>query len=98
MTDLITLLKQTTRPRLLIRAARFGAEDYSRDRDLKRLLDQGARLSPARALRALVQLEAVIEDARNLGDASYRAARHVEVLIAIMAEARMLSQASLGRQ
>jgi len=38
MTDFRIILANLRRPRLLIRAARFGLEDYRRDRDLSRLL------------------------------------------------------------
>ncbi len=38
MTDFHTVLANLRRPRLLIRAARFGLQDYRRDRDLRRLL------------------------------------------------------------
>ena len=37
MTDFRIILANLRRPRLLIRAARFGLEDYRRDRDLSRL-------------------------------------------------------------
>ena len=38
MTDFRTLLADLRRPRLLIRAARFGVADYKRERDLRRLI------------------------------------------------------------
>ncbi len=37
MTDFRLLLAELRRPRLLIRAARYGMQDYRRERDLKRL-------------------------------------------------------------
>lgn len=79
------------RPKLLIRAARFGLAEYNRDRDLKRLLGQSPAPSPRAALDRLVEKEAVLEDHRQTGAAAYSAARHVEVLIALIAESRLAS-------
>ncbi len=90
MTDLIQLLSSLRRPRLLIRAARFGIADYNRDRDLKRLMRVPAAPSPQRALSRLISDEAVLEENRASGDASYSVAKHVDILIALMAEARLL--------
>lgn len=90
MTDTLTLLKALRRPRLLIRAARYGMMDYRRDRDLQRLL-KGTRLpSPAQALGALIEQEAQLEQTRQAGDAGYSISRHVDLLIAMMAEARLI--------
>lgn len=90
MTDALTLLKSLRRPRLLIRAARFGLVDYNRDRDLKRLMKSASTPTPVRAVDGLITEEARMEEIRRKGDASYSVARHVEVLIALMAEARLL--------
>ena len=90
MTDVITLLASLRRPRLLIRAARFGQAEYNRDRDLKRLMHLAATPSPARAVDSLMAEEARLEAIRQTGEAAYSVARHVEVLIALMGEARLL--------
>ncbi len=90
MTDSMTLLKSLRRPRLLIRAARFGIIDYNRDRDLKRLMKSSSTPSPASAVDGLISEEARLEEIRKSGDASYSVGRHVEILIALMAEARLL--------
>jgi len=91
MTDPITVLKALHRPRLLIRAARFGLTEYRRDRDLNRLVRGHARLpSPVQALDTLLQQEEQMEATRQTGDVSYSIARHVELLIAMMAEARLI--------
>ena len=86
MTDATSLLKSLRRPRLLVRAARFGLMDYNRDRDLKKLMKTPATPSPARAIDGLLQEEARLEDTRKAGDASYSVSHHVEVL----AEMRLL--------
>jgi len=90
MTDLIQILSNLHRPRLLIRAARFGITDYNRKRDLRRLLNASSQMSASSAVTALMAKEAGIEENRKNGEASYSVARHVEVLIALIAEARIL--------
>ncbi|KPN62447.1 hypothetical protein XMM379_001831 [Aliiroseovarius sp. xm-m-379] len=96
MTDALDLLKSLRRPRLLIRAARFGMIDYNRDRDLKRLMKSPRTPSPASAVDGLIVEEARLEATRQAGDASYSVGRHVEVLIALMAEARLLPRKLKG--
>jgi len=91
MTDALSLIASLRRPRLMIRAARLGCTEYRRDRDLKRLL--GATPTPDRALPALLDAEAVAEATRQTGDAAYSIARHVELLIALIAEARLATRA-----
>lgn len=88
MTDFRSLLAELRRPRMLIRAARFGMQEYRRDRDLRRL---GAPLAPMeRSVSRLFQDEEDLEQTRRAGDACYCVARHIEVLIALMAEVRLL--------
>ncbi len=92
MTDPLSIFAAIRRPRLMIRAARIGAADYRRDRDLRRLLGAQASPAPERALTALLDGEARAEATRMAGDAAYSIARHVELLIALMAEARLLAR------
>lgn len=87
MTDFRTTLANLRRPRLLIRAARHGMGDYRRERDLRRLVNASA---PETALPELIYAEERLEQIRQTGDASYSIARHIEVLIALMSEARLL--------
>lgn len=90
MNDVTTLLNALRRPRLLIRAARFGLNDYNRNRDLKRVMRTSTAPSPSRALSALIEEEAKVEETRRSGDATYNVKRHVELLIALMGEARLM--------
>lgn len=90
MTDLIARLASIHRPRLLIKAARLGVSDYNRTRDLKRLTHSSQMPNPVRAVTSLIAEEARLDDIRRSGDANYRVSRHVEVLIALLAEARLL--------
>jgi len=93
MTDLLSMLKQLRRPTLLIEAARLGTSDYRRETALRRLL--GGLRAPASgpALCALLDIESALDDQRRCDDAGYSPARHVDVLIAIMGEARLLRHA-----
>ncbi|WP_121631534.1 DUF6477 family protein [Tropicibacter alexandrii] len=90
MKDLLGLLNDLRRPRLLIRAARAGVEDYDRDMHLPRILGGGAMLRPGPALIKLMELEAEFDEARRREDATYTVRRHVELLVAMMGEARQL--------
>ncbi len=90
MSEILSALGALRRPRLLIRAARHGLADYSRDRTLMRLIEAGHSIAPEAAVQKLMQVEARIEIDRQKGDGTYSVARHIELLIALMAEARML--------
>lgn len=89
MTDFRALLSDLRRPQLLIRAARCGLVDYRRERDLRRLLD-GQQPAPDRSVPRLLTQEEHLEEIRKSGDAGYSIAHHIEVLIALMAEVRLL--------
>ncbi|PIE12200.1 MAG: hypothetical protein CSA70_10705 [Rhodobacterales bacterium] len=95
MNDILSILNQLKRPRLLIQAARAGAEDYRRDPHLRRLLGFGKLPRSGAAIMRLVDMEETLNDARVAGDADYSLVKHVDVLIAIMGEARLL-QAAYG--
>ena len=94
MTDFRALLSDLRRPQMLIRAARYGLCDYRRDRDLRRLL-QGQTPSPSQTVPRLLNEEQQIEATRTAGDAAYSIARHIEVLIAMMAEVRLLPRTGI---
>lgn len=93
MTDLLTLLNQRRRPPLLVQAARIGVADYRRGRALRRHLGWTRRPGHGAALAALMELEGDMEEQRMGGDAGYSPARHVDLLIAVMGEARMMRAA-----
>ena len=90
MSDFCKTLASLRRPRLLTHAARFGLGDYRRERDLRRLVRCGD--SPEETVPTLLSVEERLEATRQAGDASYSVARHIEVLIALLAEARLLRQ------
>lgn len=90
MQDLLTMISSLRRPGLLIRAARFGVEDYDRNRHLPRLLRATEPPRPGVAVIKLLELEASLEDRRSAKAADYSIARHLDVLIALLGEARVL--------
>jgi hypothetical protein len=94
MTDCRTLLATLRRPRILMRAARFGLSDYRRDRDLRRYVDRAG--SPEETVTSLMTVEAGLEATRVAGDAAYSVARHIEVLIAILAESQFLRRGGMA--
>jgi hypothetical protein len=91
MIDLMTLLRGLRRPALLIRAARIGQGDYVRRRDLARILRTSRLPASGAAVMALMEREAELDERRRSGAAGYTVAAHVEVLAALMAEARGLA-------
>ena len=93
MLDLHSQLGALRRPRLLIRAARFGLAEYRRTPALRRLLAAKGARTAAQVVAVLLAREADCDSRRRAGDAGYSVARHVEVLIALMAEARHLPAA-----
>ena len=90
MQDLLTMLQQIRRPRLMMRAARIGAEDYRRQAHLPRLLGYGGLPRHGAAVMKLMQMESELEQQRTDGDAGYSLIRHLDVLIALVGEARVL--------
>lgn len=94
--SLFDILTRARRPRLLLRAARMGTMDYRRDVDLRRILRLPATPPPGPAtVRTLLALEEQMETLRTRpfheAGETWRAARHVEVMIALMAEARLMA-------
>ena len=93
MTDQLERFTRLRRPRLLVRAARFGLPEYSRNRDLKRILKVSRAPNPMAAVDQLLDQEARLEEARLTKDATYNVTRHVDVLICLMAEVQVLNPA-----
>ncbi|MEQ6247948.1 DUF6477 family protein [Sulfitobacter sp. HNIBRBA3233] len=98
MQDIHSLLATLHRPRLMMRAARIGAETYKRESHLSRLLGYGMLPRHAQALMRLVDMESELERQRTGSDGAYAMLRHIDVLIAIVAEARLLRAAHDGPQ
>lgn len=90
MLDLQTRIASLKRPQLLARAARFGVDDYRRSVHLRRILQVDALPKHAPAIIELLDREAEMDALRVAHSGNYRPAHHVEVLIAIVGEARLM--------
>lgn len=90
MPEIQDLLRPVKRPGLLVRAARHALTEYDRDRHLRRILRAEETPPPAAAASQLFEIEQTYEDRRRAADAGYSVQRHIEVLCALMAEARLL--------
>lgn len=93
MKDLYGFLANLRRPRILVRAARHGLGDYNRKRDLSRMTGQSTKTRSAAIVENLIAQEEQLEEFRITGDSTYRSAKHIELLVAIMAECRLLPRA-----
>ena len=96
--SVLQMLAGINRPRLLLRTARFGTLEYNRETDLRRILRVPATPPPgASTVSRLIELEHLHESIRTrpkheVGN-PWRAARHVDVLIALICEARLIAEA-----
>ena len=95
MTDLASVLNALRRPRILIRAARAGSLRLPpRPRPEAAAAPRaGARRRP-RSAACWPRRTGSRSDARTSGEATYNLQRHVAVLTAILAEARLLPLAA----
>lgn len=89
MSDVIQLVNELRRPKLMLAAVRHGLGDYQRERTLRRFLGGAPLPTSRRAVALLLSTEEQIEEARRAGDASYSPARHIDALIALISEARL---------
>lgn len=96
MRDALSMLMSIRRPRLLIRAARAGAQEYCRDRHLPRLIGYGTPPRATAAILQLIDLERSLDDRRRAADAGYSLTRHLDVLIALIGEAQLLRASQPG--
>jgi len=74
MSDHIPDLRSLTRPRLLVQAARIGAETLLRS----------GRALPRRGLTHLLSEELEMDRKRKDGEVDYSPRRHVDLLIAVL--------------
>ncbi len=90
MTTAATLLGALRRPRLLVQAARAGVSAYVRDVHLAPLAPTAdPQRDPAGVIARLRTLEEEWEAARRARATQYSPGRHVAVLVALLAEARL---------
>ena len=93
MNDILDRLDRMRRPNLLISAARIGAEDYRRETHLPRILGHGALPRHKAALARLMEIETGMNDIRIAENAAYSTMHHVDVMIAVIGEARIVRAA-----
>ena len=93
MQDALSMISSLKRPRLLVRAARFGVDDYSRTHCLPRIFGDPCLTRPGEAVVRLLEVEIEMDTLRQRKAADYSIAAHVEVLIALMGEARLIRRA-----
>ena len=90
MQHCLTRLAQLKRPRIMMRAARIGAQDYRRNVHLPRILGPAQMPSHGDAITRLLELEDELNTRRTGDGVSYPMLRHLDVMIALVAEARLL--------
>lgn len=88
MYDLATRLKSLKRPGLLMQAANHGASDYRRNKHLARAMQGQPPAKNGEIIFRLLDMEDEINRLRRDGDAAYSPARHVQIMIALVAEAQ----------
>jgi hypothetical protein len=98
MEDVLTMISRLKRPSLLLRTARHGLQDYNQIVHLRRLLKTEALPGPSQAIVRLIELEAVVDQLRVAKRAEYSVARHIEMIVAMMCEARILKASNASRE
>lgn len=93
MHDILGMISRLNRPKLLVSAARFGVDQYRRGVQLPRLLGCGSVPRSGPAVIQLLAIEAEMNDQRRRKAADYSIARHIDILIALMAEAQVIRAA-----
>lgn len=88
MTIKSTPLAGIRRPRILIEAARIGGRKYRRKTALNQIFKAKRPQSQNALILALRDRESEIEQLRQLGDGTYRAQKHVQILTALIVENR----------
>jgi len=89
MRDINSHINALKRPPLLVRAARFGVETYQRQAHLTKYIALDPLPGPGVALMHLFEIEKEHNAARLQRSGDYTPALHIDVLVAIMAEAQL---------
>lgn len=97
MEDVLTQISRLNRPKLLVSTARHGIDAYNRVVHLRRLLKTDALPGPSNAILRLMEIEQLADTQRCDNSAEYSIARHVELLVALMSEARILKASHAAR-
>ena len=86
------VLDRILRPKILLKAARIGQNNYSRNRDLKRLIGAQKPPKPEHAVECLIRREVELEEARIVGNATYNVKLHIHVMAALLQEFYLYSK------
>jgi len=92
MQDILTRLSGIHRPAILVRAGNIGAQTYRRGPALRRILGRTTLSRSAVVLLQLIDIEADLNARRKKTDAGYNPVRHIEVMIALIAEAALMRE------
>lgn len=98
MEDVLTQISRLKRPTLLVRTARHGIDDYSRVIHLRRLLKTEVLPGPSQAIVKLMEAEGASNDLRIAKRGEYSVAHHIELIVALMCEARILKASNASRE
>ena len=90
MQDALTILHKLRRPKMLMRAAQIGVAEYKRVAHLPRLLGYGRMPKQSEAILKLIEMEKNLKALRKAGESADNPLRHIDVMIAIVGEARDL--------
>ena len=90
MQDALTILHKLRRPKMLMRAAQIGVAEYKRVAHLPRLLGYGRMPKQSEAILKLIEIEKNLKALRKAGEFADNLLRHIDVMIAIVGEARDL--------
>ena len=90
MQDALTILHKLRRPKMLMRAAQIGVAEYKRVAHLPRLLGYGRMPKQSEAILKLIEIEKNLKALRKAGESADNTLRHIDVMIAIVGEARDL--------
>lgn len=86
MQKYIVRLSKLRRPRLLMRAARIGAQEFQRQSQLPRILRNKNLTDEEQVVSELIDIECEIEERRVSGNLDYSISQHVDILTALLAE------------
>ena len=90
MQDALTISHKLRRPKMLMRAAQIGVAEYKRVAHLPRLLGYGRMPKQSEAILKLIEIEKNLKALREAGESADNLLRHIDVMIAIVGEARDL--------
>lgn len=95
MKDILGVLADIRRPRLLLSAAREVAKNGRCSGSLQRLLGPQLGASTGATLLQLLELEAGLDEMRRKRIGGYSPRRHIEVLAAVLGQAEQLKRAAV---